>query len=255
MRRVRFRDLSGQVRTGKWNEGEIEWGNETFNPESVDVLPPTVPSKIVGVSTNSRDFFRDEEFVEKHDLEVPDRPKLFVKTPNAVIGHGDTVSLLPGEELEWESELAAVIGTQCREVSRNEAMSVVEGFTCMNDITLQSDRDPYGVRFKSVDTTAPIGPVVSSPDLVPSDATIELRVNGEVKQHHSRSDLIFTVPEIIEEITSYMTLETGDVIPLGTARGVGSLSDGDRVEIEIEGIGSLVHHCRSRGPAVRDRDV
>ncbi len=97
------------------------------------------------------------------------------------------------------------------------------------------------IRGKAFDGSAPIGPVVAPPDEVPDDATVELRLNGEVKQQSSRSEFIFSVPEIIEEITTYMTLEPGDIIITGTPAGVGPLSDGDRVEVEIEGVGTLEH--------------
>lgn len=241
MRRVRFRHNDHIEREGRRTDQGIEYGGQVYDPADVTVLPPTEPSKIVGVSTNTYDLVEDEEAQEKYDLEMPDRPYLFLKTPNTLVGHGGTVTLLPDDELDWEGELGVVIGETCRNVTRESAMDVVAGFTCVNDITNHSDLDRYAVRFKSFDNAAPVGPVVASTDLVPEDATIEVRVNGRVEQRFSRSSLIFSVPEIIEETTAYMTLNRGDVLTTGTGTGVGAMTDGDRVEVEVEGVGTLEH--------------
>jgi len=125
-------------------------------------------------------------------------------------------------------------------------MDVVAGYTCLNDITNRDDqeREQNWVRAKAFDNACPIGPNVATPEHVPEDASIECRVNGETKQSSSRDNLIFSVEEIIAEITEYLTLEPGDVIATGTPAGVGPLSDGDTVEVEIEGIGTLKHSVR-----------
>ncbi|MDX1746971.1 MAG: fumarylacetoacetate hydrolase family protein [Halobacteriales archaeon] len=243
MRRVRFRQSGEVVRTGEWTDRGIEAAGETFDPDAVTVLPPTEPSKVIGVSTNTEELLADPS----RDIEPPARPKLFTKTPNTLVGHGGSVTLLPGEDLDYEGELAVVIGEQCRHVSRTDAMDVVAGFTCANDITTHTQRDPYGVRFKSVDNTCPVGPVVATPDEVPDDATIETRVNGETRQSHTRESLLFSIPEIIEEITTYLTLEAGDIVPTGASPEIGTLEAGDRVEVEVEGVGTLVHGVRAPG--------
>lgn len=235
MRRVRFEDSGGMVREGTWTDRGIEFGGRRHDPSAVNVLPPSDPSKIVGVSTNHIGA------IEQYDLGYPDRPKLFLKTPNAVAGHGDTVTLLPDKEFHYEGELAVVIGEQCKNVAAAEAMDVVAGFTCANDITNISDRDAYGVRLKSFDSGLVIGPSIAPVDSVPADARIQLRVNGDTKQDASREGLRFEVPEIIEEITTYLTLERGDVVPLGTPGNIGELTDGDAVEVEVEGVGTLEH--------------
>jgi 2-keto-4-pentenoate hydratase/2-oxohepta-3-ene-1,7-dioic acid hydratase in catechol pathway len=239
MRSCRFLDNDGCLKSGEWTDEGITFGDEKYDPETVNILPPVESNKLVCVSTNHTG----------HDVEFPDRPRLFVKTPNTLVGHGGTVTLLPGKEFIWEAELAAVIGDQCSNVAAETAMEHVDGFTCINDITNMSDNDKYGVRFKMFDDGGPIGPVVASPDLVPADAQITLRVNGEMKQDASRSGLRYSVAEIIEEITSYITLEPGDVIPTGTPPGVGRLEDGDSVSIEIEGIGRLEHDVEQAEPA------
>ena len=222
MKRVRFRPSGGLVRTGEWTEGGIEAAGETFAPDDVEILPPTDPSKVIGVSTNTRELVEDPS----RDIDPPDRPKLFTKTPNTLVGHGGSVTLLPGNDLDYEGELAVVIGEQCRHVSRADAMDVVAGFTCVDDITTHTQRDPYGVRVKSVDNSCPVGPVVATPDEVPADATIETRVNGETRQSHTRESLRFSIPEIIEEITTYLTLEAGDIVPTGASPEIGTLAIG-----------------------------
>ncbi|WP_135819598.1 fumarylacetoacetate hydrolase family protein [Halostella litorea] len=238
MRRVRFRDQAGAVRTGEWTDEGIEFGGETYDPDAVDVLPPSEPSKIVCIGRNYA------KHAEERNEEVPDRPLLFLKPPNAVAGHGDEISLPAGKEgIEHEAELAVVIGQQCRNVPESEAAEVIAGYTCMNDVSNREDqsREQNWVRGKAFDGAAPLGPVVAPPEDVPEDARIRLRVNGETRQDSSLEHLIFRVPELIAEITTYMTLEPGDVIATGTPEGVGPLTDGDRVEVEIEGVGTLAH--------------
>ncbi len=238
MHHVRFRDPAGSVRTGQWNDGSVEFGGETFDADAVDLLAPCEPSKIVCVGLNYA------KHAEESGKEVPDRPLLFLKAPNAVAAPGSTVTLPAGKErVDYEAELGVVVGEQCRNVSREDAMDVVSGFTCVNDVSNRDDQEveQNWIRGKAFDNSAPLGPVVSTPDEVADDARISLRVNGEVKQDSSRSDFIFSVPELIEEITTYMTLEPGDVISTGTPEGVGPLSDGDRVAVDIEGIPTLEH--------------
>jgi 2-keto-4-pentenoate hydratase/2-oxohepta-3-ene-1,7-dioic acid hydratase in catechol pathway len=172
---------------------------------------------------------------------------LFLKPPNAVASHGDTITLLPDKErIDHEAELGVIIGEQCRHVDEADAMDVVAGFTCVNDISNREDQDKEQnwVRGKAFDNSCPLGPVMATPDEVPDDARVQLRVNGEVRQESWRDQFIFSVPELIAEITTYITLEPGDVIITGTPSGVAPLEDGDSVEVEIEGIGTLAHDVR-----------
>jgi 2-keto-4-pentenoate hydratase/2-oxohepta-3-ene-1,7-dioic acid hydratase in catechol pathway len=238
MRSIRFRDPAGAIREGKETEVGIEFGGEVYDPMEVDVLPPVEPSKIVCVGLNYADH------ATERDKAVPDRPLLFLKAPNTVAGHGDTISLPEGKDrVDHEAEIGIVIGEQCRHVGEAEAWDVVEGFTCVNDVSNRDDQDreQNWVRGKSFDGAAPIGPVVADVEDVPADASIELRVNGETRQSSSMDQFIFSVPELIAEITTYMTLEPGDVISTGTPAGVGPLEPGDRVEVEVEGVGVLEH--------------
>lgn len=241
MRLVRFRDPAGSVRTGNWTDEGIMFGKRIYDLEEIDVLPPCDPSKIVCVGLNYADH------AEEKGTEVPDRPLLFLKPPNALAGHGDTITL-PKEKdtVEFEAEFGIVIGEQCKDVNRKDAMEVVEGFTCINDLSNRDDQrvEQNWVRGKAFDGAAPVGPVIASPDEVPKDASITLRLNGETRQISSIDQFIFSVPELIEEITMYMTLEQGDIISTGTPAGVGPLSDGDALEVEIEGVGTLKHQVR-----------
>ena len=238
MATVRFRDPAGSIRNGVWTDDGIEFGGETYDPDSVDVLAPSDPSKIVCVGLNYANH------AEEEGMDIPDRPLLFLKPPNAVSGHGDEVTLPEGKEkVEHEVELGIVVGEQCRNVDAADAMDVIAGYTCANDISNRDDQriEQNWVRGKAFDNSCPLGPVLADPEDVPENADVELRVNGEVRQSSNTEEFIFSVPELIEEITAYMTLEAGDVVITGTPAGVAALEDGDEVEVEIEGIGTLEH--------------
>ncbi|WP_225334302.1 fumarylacetoacetate hydrolase family protein [Halomicrobium urmianum] len=255
MKRVRFRDSAGNVRGGRWTVedgepvvtaaagpyGRIAFGDESYAPEEVDILPPCEPTKIVCIGRNYADH------ADEMGNDVPDRPLLFLKPPNTVASHDSTVTLLADKErIDYEAELGVVIGEQCKNVSAKNAEDVIAGYTCVNDLSNRDDqeKEQNWVRGKAFDNAAPIGPLVATPEHLPDDATIESRVNGETKQSSSIDNLIFSIPELIEEITAYMTLEPGDVIATGTPEGVGPLTDGDEVEIEVEGVGTLRHTVR-----------
>ncbi|MFC6835825.1 fumarylacetoacetate hydrolase family protein [Halomarina ordinaria] len=249
MRYVRFRDAAGNVRRGEWTGtageeilarehygGRLTFGDETFDASEVDVLPPCEPSKIVCIGRNYADH------AAERNAEVPDRPMLFLKPPNTVAAHDERITLPAGKErVEHEAELAVVIADRCRNVDAENAMDVVAGFTCLNDISNRDDQDreQNWVRGKAFDQAAPMGPVVAKPERVPEDAHVRLRVNGELRQDGTRDQFIFSIPELVEEITRYMTLVPGDVISTGTPAGVGPLADGDTVEVDVEGVGTL----------------
>lgn len=252
MKRVRFRDPAGTVRTGEWidesgdtaptdvagSDGQIRFGDRTYDPAAVDIFPPTEPSKIVCIGRNYA------AHADERGEEVPDRPLLFLKPPNTVSSHESDVTLPADKErIDFEAELGVVIGEQCKDVDESEAMDVVAGYTCLVDLSNRDDQDreQNWVRGKAFDNAAPMGPVVASPEHLPEDASIELRVNGDLRQSSTREHLIFPIPELITEITNYLTLEPGDVIATGTPEGVGPLSDGDEVEVTIEGVGQLRH--------------
>jgi 2-keto-4-pentenoate hydratase/2-oxohepta-3-ene-1,7-dioic acid hydratase in catechol pathway len=253
MKRVRFRDHAGTVRTGEWldsdgtpaeddvagtDAGVIRFADREYDPTEVTLLPPCEPSKIVCIGRNYA------AHAAELDNEVPDRPLLFLKPPNAVAPPGAEVSLLPDKDrIDYEAELAVVIGEQCRNVDAADALDVVAGYTCMVDVSNREDQDreQNWIRGKAFDGAAPLGPVVADPEHVPDDARIRLRQNGDVRQDSTRDLLFFDVPTLVEEITTYLTLEPGDVIATGTPEGVGPLAPGDEVEVEVEGIGRLRH--------------
>jgi 2-keto-4-pentenoate hydratase/2-oxohepta-3-ene-1,7-dioic acid hydratase in catechol pathway len=241
MRRVRFRDPAGAVRTGEWLDDGVAFADEEYELHEVDVLPPCEPSKLVCIGRNYADH------AAEMDNDIPDRPMLFLKGPNTLASHGSTVTLPAGKErIDHEAELGVVVGTQARNLPEAEAMDYVAGFTCVNDLSNRDDQreEQNWVRGKAFDGAAPIGPVVADPEHVPADARVQARVDGEVRQDGSRDQLAFSVPELLAEITSYLTLEPGDVVSTGTPEGVGPLSDGDHVEIEVEGVGTLEHDVR-----------
>ena len=199
--------------------------------ETIDL----VPSKIIGIGTNYR----------AHAVEMgkglPAEPLMFLKPRSAMIADGDAIVRPRGyERVDYEAELAVVIGQRARRVPREKALDVVLGYTCINDVTVRDlqKKDGQWTRAKGFDTFCPLGPHIVA-GLDPSALRIVTRVNGVVKQDSSTADLIFDVPTLIAFASQHMTLEYGDVISTGTPSGVGPLNSGDRVEIEIEGIGIL----------------
>lgn len=239
MRQARFRDPTGATRTGAWhNDGTLSFGGDVYDRDAVTILPPCEPSKIVCVGRNYA------AHADERDEELPDRPLLFLKPPNAVAAHGDTIRLPAGKErVEHECELAVVIGEQCRHVDSAAADSVVRGYTCLHDVSNRDDQDreTNWVRGKAFDGAAPMGPVLADPEHLPADATVETYVNGERRQHGTLDQLIFSVPDLIAEVTTYMTLEPGDVLSTGTPAGVAPLAAGDEVRVSVEGVGDLVN--------------
>ena len=238
MRHARFRDPSGAVRRGEWHGDAVSFGGERYDLDEVELLAPSDPSKIVCVGRNY------VAHAEEHGADVPDRPLLFLKGPNTVAGHGDTVTLPAGKErVEWEAELGVVIGKQAKNVDAEDAMEYIDGYTVVDDVSNRDDQrsESQWVRGKAFDGAAPIGPCIADPEHLPDDAQIQLRVDGDVKQEATIDQMVFDVPTLIEEATTYMTLEPGDVLATGTPEGVGPFADGDEVEIEVEGVGTLVH--------------
>lgn len=239
MRRIRFIDPAGYERYGELENGKIDCYGNIYNIDDVQVLSPCNPTKIICIGRNYADH------AEEFDNTIPDRPLLFLKPPNSLSAHNDRIKLLPDiERIEHEAELGVVIKEQCRYVSKEDAMDYVLGYTCFNDISNRDDQkiEQNWVRGKAFDNSAPVGPVLASPDLVQDDATIKLEKNGEVKQQSDISKMVFSVADLIEEITKYLTLERGDIIATGTPAGVGPIEDGDRIDISIEGIGTLTNY-------------
>ncbi|HSD91189.1 MAG TPA: fumarylacetoacetate hydrolase family protein [Kofleriaceae bacterium] len=193
------------------------------------------PSKIIGIGQNYR------AHAAEMGKGIPEEPLMFLKPPSAVIADGMPIERPAGyERVDHEGELGVVIGKRAHRVSREHALEYVQGFTCVNDVTVRDlqKKDGQWTRAKGFDTFCPIGPRIV-PGLDPSNLRVTTRVNGQVRQDSSTSDLIFDVPTLISFVSQHMTLEPGDVISTGTPSGVGNLNPGDVVEVEISGIGVL----------------
>jgi 2-keto-4-pentenoate hydratase/2-oxohepta-3-ene-1,7-dioic acid hydratase in catechol pathway len=202
------------------------------------------PGKIVCVGKNYLDHVR-----EMGGDAAPEQPVLFMKPPSAVIGDGDAI-ILPrdSERVDFEGELVAIIGKRLRDATAEEALRAVRGYTCGNDVTARDlqARDGQWTRAKGFDTFAPIGPAVVE-GLDPADLQITTRVNGEVRQSSRTALLIHPVGELLAFMSRVMTLEPGDAVYTGTPSGVGQLSPGDVVEVEVEGVGVLRNPVRAAG--------
>lgn len=212
-------------------------GNQ-FNLEEVKLLAPVKPGKVVAIGLN---YVKHAEEVNKP---LPEEPMIFMVSNTAIIGPDEEIRLHDQEhETHFEAELVVVIGKEAKGVKQEDALEYVFGYTCGNDISdryLQR-RDVQYTRAKSFDTYKPLGPVIET-ELNPNQLDITLRQNGVVKQQANTNDFVFGVEELIEAITSVMTLYPGDVIYTGTPSGVGPIQPGDKLEIEIEGIGVLSNH-------------
>ena len=195
------------------------------------------PSKILGVGLNYRAHAAEMK------KPLPDEPLFFMKPSSALIGPEEAIVKPRGwNSMEFEGELALVVGRRCRKVKRANALDVVAGWTIVNDVTIRElqRKDVQYTRAKGFDTFCPLGPVVvPTAKLDPQKLRLVTRVNGQVRQDSSTADMIFDVATILEFATRCMTLEEGDVITTGTPSGVGPLNHGDVVAIEIEGIGVL----------------
>ncbi|MCL7452819.1 MAG: fumarylacetoacetate hydrolase family protein [Anaerolineae bacterium] len=207
--------------------------------DEVELLAPCQPTKIVAVGQN----------YAAHAAElgstVPAEPLLFLKPPSSVIGPG-TAIVYPqhlSQQVDYEAELAVVIGRDAWRVRRTEAEAYILGYTCANDVTARDlqRRDGQWTRSKGFDTFCPLGPWIVA-GLDASDLGIRCRVNGELRQDGRTGDMVFGVPELIARISAVMTLLPGDVILTGTPSGIGPLEPGDRVAVEIEGVGILENH-------------
>jgi len=211
--------------------------------DDVRLLAPVIPrSKVVCVGINYR----------RHAAElggdVPDEPLIFLKPNTSVIGPGEPI-LYPSQsdDVHYEGELAVVIGRICRDVSAEDAAKVIFGYTVANDVTARDlqAKDGQWARAKGFDTFCPLGPWIET-DLDPSNLQVSTALNDEPKQDGHTSDMVFSVPDIVAHVSSFMTLLPGDVILTGTPEGVGPMSVGDTVSVTVEGIGTLTNRVMAR---------
>ncbi|MGB6973695.1 MAG: fumarylacetoacetate hydrolase family protein [Terracidiphilus sp.] len=204
---------------------------------AAQLLAPVTPSKIVCVGRNYRDHAREL------GNEVPAEPLLFFKPPSSLLAPGGTVRMpAVSARVDYEGELALVIGRRAsRLLPGNDWRSYIRGYTIANDVTARDlqKKDGQWTRAKGFDTFCPVGPFVSSEVDPEAGLTVETRVNGELRQHGSTRDFLFSIPELLVYITAAIALEPGDLLLTGTPAGVGPLSAGDRVEVSITGLGVL----------------
>lgn len=208
----------------------------------VRMLSPILPSKVVAVGRNYAEHAREL------GNEVPATPLLFLKPSTSVIGTGDVIRLPPDSaQVEHEAELAAVIGRPAKDVARENALDHVLGYTAANDVTARDQQraDVQFTRAKGYDSFCPIGPWIETV-LDPSDLHITASVNGELRQDGRTGQMVHDVAALIAFASNVMTLLPGDVILTGTPAGVGPLRDGDRVSVEVEGIGTLTNEVRAK---------
>lgn len=217
---------------------------------SLRLLAPVQPTKIVAVGRNYRQHAAEEAAT------MPEAPLLFAKLPSALVGDGATISWSSAltTQVDYEAELAVVIGRRARNTPIGRALDHVLGYTCLNDVSARDlqVRDGQWMRAKSLDTFCPMGPWIVTADEIPDPGALRVRcqVNGEVRQDASTRDLVHGVAELIAYCSRSFTLEPGDVIATGTPGGVGAfrdpptfLADGDVVEVQIDAIGTLRNRC------------
>ncbi len=203
--------------------------------DEVDLLAPVEPRQLVAIGLNYVDHAKEQ------NKDLPKEPMMFMLSPTAIIGPNETIELARAEHrIDYEAELAIIIGKEAYQVSEADALNVVFGYTIANDISDRDlqDFDGQFTRAKSFATYKPMGPVVET-DLNPGKLSIRLTQNGDVKQDGHTQDMIHSIPQIIKTVTEVMTLHPGDVVLTGTPAGVSPLSSGDDLEITIEGIGTL----------------
>ncbi|MGC1421024.1 MAG: fumarylacetoacetate hydrolase family protein [Terracidiphilus sp.] len=202
-----------------------------------ELLAPVTPSKIICVGRNYRDHAKEL------GNEVPLEPLLFFKPPSSLLAHKGTVLMPPqAERVDFEGELALVIGRRASKLAADaDWRSYVRGYTIANDVTARDlqKKDGQWTRAKGFDTFCAVGPVVSNEVDPEKGLTLETRVNGDLRQHGSTVDFIFSIPKLLTYITAAITLEPGDLLLTGTPAGVGPVVPGDQVDIEIAGLGVL----------------
>ena len=215
--------------------------------------PVTRPSKIIGIGLNYKDH------AEEQKAKVPDLPVIFAKFPNTLIGPKEAIAwdVKVTGKVDFEGELAVVIGSEIRNCHESEALEAVFGYTCANDVSARDlqFRDIQLLRGKSLDTFCPLGPWIVTGDELPNPNSLKIRswLNERLMQDSNTSLMIFSVPVLVSFLSRHFTLLPGDIILTGTPRGVGVfrdppvfLKEGDEVAVEIERVGRLVNTCRTR---------
>ena len=236
-------------------DGHVSWGRvlgDEVELLDADLLPtghrcnaadlrfktPIDPVKIWCIGLNYR------EHAKEANMEIPDEPCVFMKPTTCLVAHREAVKITDHDKLgrvDYEGELAVVIGRSCRNVGERDALDYVLGYSCFNDVSARvlQKKDGQWIRAKGFDTFGPFGPVLLLKKIISPETRIKTRLNGTVVQNASFSDMIFSISSVISHISRFATLEAGDIIATGTPSGVGAVKHGDIVEIEIEGVGIL----------------
>jgi 2-keto-4-pentenoate hydratase/2-oxohepta-3-ene-1,7-dioic acid hydratase in catechol pathway len=227
-------------------EGDLfgDWRAGADVAPPTHILAPVVPSKIVCIGLNYKDHAAEQ------GKPLPAEPLLFLKPSSAIIAPGEAIELPDGVgRVDYESELAVVIGRRATKVSEADALSHVLGLTCMNDVTARDlqKKDGRYTRAKGFDTFAPLGPCIAT-GLSTDDLAVTGLVNGEVRQQSSTRELIFPVATLIAYISRIMTLLPGDIVSTGTPAGIGPLQAGDDVLVRVQGVGDLHNSVRRSLP-------
>jgi 2-keto-4-pentenoate hydratase/2-oxohepta-3-ene-1,7-dioic acid hydratase in catechol pathway len=225
-----------------WLEGHVFGDYHTgmlIEETGMRLAPPVEPTKIMAIGLNYKDH------AAEMNKKLPEEPLVFSKPPSSVVGPGDPIRIPAwAGRIDYEAEMAVVIGRRASRVKASEAMDYVLGLTCLCDVTARElqNRDVQYTRAKGFDSFGPLGPCIAV-GLDPSQLSIEGWVNGEKRQSSNTNQLIFPVPALVEFVTRFCTLEPGDVITTGTPSGVGPLKPGDRMMVKVEGVGALSNPC------------
>lgn len=236
-----------------WCREDWQPASQTWMPMPEQLLPPiAAPEKVICIGLNYRDHAIET------GAKIPTEPVVFSKFNTAIIGHGDSIELpAVSKQVDYEAELVVVIGKNAKQVSIENAMDYVFGYTCGHDVSARDWQKgrPGGqwLLGKTFDTFAPIGPCIATKDEItnPGELQVRMHLNGQVVQDSTTRQLIFDIPTLISHLSQIMTLKPGDLIFTGTPPGVGMakdppvfLADGDVCEVEVEGVGKLINTCR-----------
>jgi 2-keto-4-pentenoate hydratase/2-oxohepta-3-ene-1,7-dioic acid hydratase in catechol pathway len=220
-----------------WLDGKPT-GESTLSGD-VRLLCPVQPSKIICVGLNYHEHVEHSQSATK----VPDEPVLFFKPPSSLLEPGGNIVYPDNcDRIDYEAEMAVVIGRRGHKIPQAEADDYIFGYTCVNDVTARKIQkaDKQWTRGKGFDTFCPAGPhVVRGVDV--SNLSVEAYLNGEQKQSGRTSEMIFSIPFLIQYISAVMTLMPGDIISTGTPQGIDPMQRGDKIEVRVENIGSLVN--------------
>ncbi|WP_414469879.1 fumarylacetoacetate hydrolase family protein [Methanobacterium sp. ACI-7] len=215
--------------------------NSIYKIEDIRLKSPVSPSKVICVGLNYRDH------AAELNMDLPEEPIIFMKPTTTVIGHLDNIYYPDSSsQVDYEAEIGIIISKEAKNINSDKAREFIGGYTAFNDVTARDlqQKDGQWTRAKSFDTFAPIGPCIET-DLDPMKQNISLNLNGELKQNSNTKNMIFDVYELVEFISSIMTLKPGDVIATGTPPGVGPMNVGDTVEVGLENIGILRNYVKN----------